>query len=55
MLVSFYLVAPEVSDAASEGCITTLGDCHVGYCAKELRRQSSCGFIVKITKGHDTQ
>ena len=55
MLVSIYLVASKVSDAASEGCITTLGDCHVGDCAQELRRQTSGGFRVKIVKDHQTK
>ena len=38
---SIYLVAPQVPDAACEGCVPSLGDGHVGDCAQELRRQSS--------------
>lgn len=39
--IAIYLVAPQVSDAAREGGVPALGDCHVGDGAQELRRQSS--------------
>ena len=33
-----HLVAPKVPNAAGEGGVSALGDCHVGDSAQELRR-----------------
>ena len=43
LLLTLYLVAPKVPDAAGEGGVSPLGDCHVGDSAQELRRQASGG------------